>query len=314
MRRLAELVLAALLAQGAAGALAQAPAGSAVASPAGPTVTVAAAGDIACEAGEQPSLRACQQAATARLVESLKPDAVLAIGDLQYPTGTLLQMKGSYDKTWGAFKSITYPVPGNHEYYNLATGYHDYWGHRVGTYHDPWYSFDLGAWHVLALDSDCTYVGGCGADSREVRWIRQDLAAHPSTCALAFFHHPRFSSGPHGNNQELAPVWRALQAGGVDVILNGHDHDYERFDLQDANGRLDRSHGIREFVVGTGGAPQYFVLWPHAHSQALRAGVFGVLKLTLRPASYDWRFMPIPGESYTDSGSTACHPAPSPTP
>jgi len=276
------------------------------------TVTVAAAGDIACEPGAVPSVRACQQAATAKLVETMHPDAVLAIGDLQYPTGLLTSFKGSYDKTWGAFKSITYPVPGNHEYYNLANGYFDYWGKRVGTRDQSWYSFDLGAWHILALNSNCHYSGGCQDGSPEVEWIKADLAAHPTTCALAFFHQPRFSSGPHGNYKNLEPIWRALQAGGVDVVLNGHDHDYERFALQDPNGRLDPTHGIREFVVGTGGAPQYFVLWRRAHSQALEVGTFGVLKLTLESAAYAWSFVPIDNGRYHDSGSHACHAPPAP--
>ncbi|HKI58332.1 MAG TPA: metallophosphoesterase [Trueperaceae bacterium] len=276
------------------------------------TVTVAAAGDIACEPGSQPSLRACQQAATAKLVQAMHPDAVLAVGDLQYPTGLLTSFQGSYDESWGAFRAITYPVPGNHEYYNLANGYFDYWGSRVGTRDESWYSFDLGGWHILALDSNCPYNGGCQEGSPEVSWIEADLAAHPSTCALAFFHHPRFSSGPHGDNEAMAPMWRALQAGGVDVILTGHDHDYERFALQDADGRLDPAHGIREFVVGTGGAPQYFVLWRRAHSQALQVGTFGVLKLTLQPDAYGWSFVPIAGETYSDSGSHACHAPPSP--
>lgn len=276
------------------------------------TVTVAAAGDIACEPGSQPSLRACQQAATAKLVEAMNPDAVLAVGDLQYPNGLLGSFVKAYDASWGAFKYITYPVPGNHEYYSRAGGYFDYWGGRVGRPGEGWYSFDLGTWHILALNSNCPYVGGCGEGSPEVRWIEKDLAAHPSTCALAYFHHPRFSSGPHGDDERMAPIWRTLQAGGVDVILSGHDHDYERFALQDADGRLDRGSGIREFVVGTGGAPQYFVLWRRPHSQALEVGTFGVLKLTLRPSAYDWSFVPIAGSDYQDSGSQACHAPPSP--
>lgn len=290
-------MLAALQAAGAAG-----PARS---------VTVVAAGDIACEAGAVPGPRACQQAATAALVESLHPDAVLAIGDLQYPDGTLRQYRESYARSWGRFKAITYPVPGNHEYYGGASGYYAYWGARAGPPGKGYYSFDLGAWHILAINSNCDSVGGCGTDSPEVRWIRSDLAAHPTRCALAFFHHPRFSSGPHGNDVRMVPIWRALQAGGVDVVLDGHDHDYERFARQDPSGVLDRRHGIREFVVGTGGAPQFVVLWRRAHTRSLEVGTFGVLELTLRPGAYDWRFVPVGKSAFRDSGSTPCHAPPS---
>ncbi len=285
--------------------------GSARAQPGTASVTVVAVGDIACEPGAAPGPRACQQQATADLTASLHPDAVLAVGDLQYPFGSLASFRAAYERSWGRFKAITYPVPGNHEYYRGADGYFAYWGARAGDPSKGYYSFDLGAWHVLALNSNCPAVGGCGSDSPEVRWIAADLKAHPSLCTLAFFHHPRFSSGPHGNDERMAPFWTALQAGGVDIVLSGHDHDYERFALQDARGRLDPAHGIREFVVGTGGAPQYVVLWRRAHSQALKVGTFGVLELTLGKDAYDWAFRPAAGASFHDSGSTACHARPS---
>jgi len=282
------------------------------AKPASAPVTVVAAGDIVCEPGATPGPRACQQQATADLVQRIHPDAVLAVGDLQYPYGSLASFQDAYDASCGRFKAITYPVPGNHEYYRGAQGYFAYWGARAGDPSKGYYSFDLGAWHVLALNSNCPAVGGCGPDSAEARWITADLKAHPSLCTLAFFHHPRFSSGPHGNDESMAPFWTVLQAGGVDVVLSGHDHDYERFALQDADGRLDPAHGIREFVVGTGGAPQYVVLWRRAHSRALEVGTFGVLQLTLRNDGYAWAFRPVPGGNFHDAGSTACHAPPSP--
>ena len=285
-------------------------AGRARAQPDTAPVTIVAAGDIACEPGATPGPRACQQQATADLVQRIHPDAILAVGDLQYPYGSLESFRKAYDASWGRFKAITFPVPGNHEYYKGVSGYFAYWGARAGDPSKGYYSFDLGAWHVLALNSNCPAVGGCGSDSPEVRWIAADLKAHPSLCTLAYFHHPRFSSGPHGNDERMAPFWKALQAGGVDVVLSGHDHDYERFALQDADGRLDPAHGIREFVVGTGGAPQYVVLWRRAHSQALEVGTFGVLELTLEKDAYAWAFRPVPGGAFHDSGSTACHAPP----
>jgi len=275
--------------------------------PAGPTVTVAAAGDIACAADEPATPRSCQQAATAALIEAHRPDAVLAVGDLQYPKGSLEDFLTSYDRTWGAFKSITWPVPGNHEYYGGGSGYFGYWGPRAGDPEKGYYSFDLGAWHILALNSECEAIGGCGADGPQIRWLRSDLAANPTRCALAYFHKPRFSSGPHGSNRAYEPLWRALQGGGVDVVLGGHDHDYERFALQDAQGLPDPDHGMRQFVVGTGGAPQYVVLWKRSNIEVLRARAFGALFLTLAPDSYSWTFRSIQGEAFSDSGATACH-------
>ncbi len=296
------LLVALTLAPGPAGVRADGPPATA---PSADTVRVAAAGDIACPADDPPALRSCQQAATAALVERLAPDAVLAVGDLQYPRGALSDFRTSYDRTWGAFFDITYPVPGNHEYYGGGDGYFAYWGSRAGDPAKGWYSFELGAWHVLALNSNCSEIGGCGPGSAQGDWIRRDLALHPTACSLAFFHHPRYSSGPHGSDDALAPLWRLLLDGGVDVVLSGHDHDYERFAPQDADGNADPS-GIREFVVGTGGAPTYFTLLPRRNSQELRAGAFGVLLLTLRAHGYEWSFEAIAGTGYHDSGTAAC--------
>ncbi len=288
-------------AQGAAGA-------------SGPTVTVAAAGDIACDPsngnfnGGAGTGSACQQGATAEAVAALAPDAVLVLGDNQYEQGTRAQYDVSYAPSWGAFMANTYPVPGNHEYYTSgAAGYYDYFGNRAGDPTKGYYSFDLGAWHVVALNSNCAKVGGCDAGSPQEQWLRADLAAHPARCTLAYWHHPRYSSGNHGDDAAMTDIWQALADAGADVVLSGHDHDYERFAPQDAHGHRDDAAGVRQFVVGTGGRSHYGLPAPGPNSQAVSDDTFGVLSMTLRPDSYDWAFAPIAGQSYSDSGSADCH-------
>jgi 3',5'-cyclic AMP phosphodiesterase CpdA len=248
-------------------------------------VTVVAAGDIAC-----PLSLACHD--TAGLVEALKPDAVLALGDLQYERGELADFEAVYDKAWGRFKSITHPVPGNHEYASAgAAGYFAYWNVK------PWYSVDIGGWHVVALNSNCRSVGGCGPGSPQERWLKADLAAHPATCTLAFWHHPRWSSGYNGSDPGYDPFWADLAAAGADVVLSGHDHDYERF-------APDR--GIRQFVAGTGGRSVYPVLNHEAGSEVINDASYGVLELTLQPKGYSWNFVPLGDSKFRDSGHADC--------
>jgi len=245
--------------------------------------------------------------ATAKLLEKI-PGTVIAIGDLAYPDGSKENFT-CYNKTWGRVKDRTRPAPGNHEFHSKDAAYYfEYFGKAAGEPGDGFYSYDLGAWHILALNSECPEVGGCETESRQEKWVRADLAAHPSACTLAYFHKPRFSSGgKHGDDLEVKALYQALYDAHADVILNGHDHDYERFAPQDANGNADPARGIREFVVGTGGKNHRPFGLPHPNSEVRNADAFGVLELTLRSNGYDWQFIAEPGKTFTDVGSGVCH-------
>ena len=264
--------------------------------------TLIAAGDIAqCTASGYAGSGA---EATARLVESL-PGAVLALGDLAYPNGTARQFRECYEPTWGRFKDRTRPVPGNHEYNSPgAAPYYAYWGERAGKPGEGFYSFDFGGWHIVGLNSNL--VGG-PLEAKQEQWLVADLNGHRVGCTLAFFHHARFSSGWHASDRRLNPLVRVLYAHGVDVILSGHDHDYERFAPQDPDGRLDRRRGIRSFVVGTGGA------WPgpfiriQDNSEVRIVGEYGVLWMMLEPDGYRWQFLSAPSRRRLDEGRAACH-------
>jgi len=247
--------------------------------------------------------------ATARLIDNI-PGTVFAVGDLAYPDGSDEQFAKCYGPTWGRFKERTRPAPGNHEYrQGGASGYARYFGAPAGEASRAYYSYDLGAWHIIVLNSECAAVGGCEATSPQGQWLHKDLAQHPVNCTLAYFHIPLFSSGAkHGNDAEMKPLWQALYAGGADIVINGHDHDYERFAPQDPEGHLDNTRGIREFVAGTGGKNSHRIFaQPVANSEVRNADTFGVLKLTLHANSYDWEFIPVAGKTFRDSGSGACH-------
>jgi acid phosphatase type 7 len=263
---------------------------------------VVAAGDIAecSKPGDE---------ATAELLGSI-PGTVLALGDEAYENGSPEQFANCYGPTWGRFESRTRPAVGNHEYETPnAQGYFGYFGNAAGRRGEGYYSFDLGNWHLIALNSNCSDVGGCGASSPQGRWLREDLASNRSRCTLAYFHYPLFTSGTYRPGiAAVRPLWEALYRAGADVVLNGHDHNYQRFAPQDPDGRANSERGIREFVVGTGGASQYAISNPPiANTQRYNDNTFGVLKLTLHPDSYDWRFVPVAGKSFTDSGQTPCH-------
>jgi hypothetical protein len=245
--------------------------------------------------------------ATAKLIEGID-GTVFTAGDNAYPSGTGEQFSQCYNPSWGQFRSRTRPAVGNHDWETKgAIGYLGYFG-PAATNADgrTWYSYDLGTWHVIVLDANCVKVEGCDARSAQGRWLAADLAASTARCTVAIWHQPRFSSGEHGDDPGVAPFWDALYGASADVVINGHDHDYERFKPQTPAGAADFDRGVREFVVGTGGTP----LRPFASNKPnsdIRAAVsFGVLKLTLHPTGYDWAFISTTG-IFSDSGSASCH-------
>ena len=233
---------------------------------------------------------------------------VFTAGDNVYDVGSYQEFLDCYAPSWGRFKDRTFPAPGNHDYDTPGgTGYYRYFGARAGTAGKGWYAYNRATWRLYVLTSNCAAVGGCSMGSPQQRWLAADLAAHPHRCVLAYWHHPRFSSGKHGNNLDVQGFWITLYRADAEVIINGHDHDYERFAKQNYNGQRRPYHGIREFVVGTGGAG----LRPFgpllANSVVSRADTFGVLKLVLRPGKYSWQFLPAAGGTFTDSGRGLCH-------
>jgi hypothetical protein len=233
---------------------------------------------------------------------------VLLLGDNQYENGALAKYQASYAPSWGRLVAITHPAPGNHEYVTPgAAGYFGYFGAAAGDPAKGYASFDLGGWHLIELNSNCAAIGGCGAGSPQELWLAADLAAHPGVCTLAYWHHPRFSSGPHGDDPITQAFWDDLYAAGADVVLNGHDHIYERFARQSPAGAAD-PFGMREFVVGTGGKNLTSVVTVRANSEVRRADTFGVLELTLHPNGYEWRFLGADA-TVADSGVGLCHSA-----
>lgn len=275
---------------------------------------IVAVGDIACPSSDQgdkkrklTQVEACQQMETSDLALQIQGlAAVLTLGDHQYTDGAIADFQRSYDRSWGRLKSITHPSMGNHE--RLGEGYYTYFGAAAGPRDRGYYSFDLGAWHVIALNSnrDCRIVA-CDSRSAQLEWLREDLASHQSLCTLAYWHQPRFSSGLHQENTVLSAIWEELYASNVDLVLSGHDHDYERFAPLDGNGQIDEIRGIRSFIVGTGGVShtKFSIIQPG--SMVRNSDTFGVLKLVLHPAGYEWEFLPVAGKTFTDKGKGRCH-------
>jgi hypothetical protein len=234
---------------------------------------------------------------------------VFTTGDDAYPDGSAANFADYYAPTWGRHRSRTRPVPGNHEYRTPdATGYFGYFGPAAGEPGKGYYSYDLGDWHVVALNSNCSAVGGCGAGSAQERWLRADLEASAKPCTLAYWHHPRFTSGlNHAPNRSVGPLVRALYDNGAEVVVTGHNHQYERFAPLDPRGRVDDARGIRHFVAGTGGAAFYDFGTILPGSEARDSGTFGVLRFTLSAGFYTWEFVPEAGKTFTDGGTTSCH-------
>lgn len=287
--------------------------------PVSPDPVIAAAGDIACNPasgsfnGGAGTATNCRQRYTSDLLTGGDLAAVLTLGDNQYDNATLSEFLASYDPSWGRAKPITHPAIGNHEYLTAgAAGYFDYFGTEAGERGSGYYSFDVGTWHLVALNSNCSKLPagsgahGCDEGSPQNDWLEADLAAHPSECTLAYWHHPRYSSGGHGNHVTMTPSWRDLYAAGAEVVLNGHSHDYERFAPQDPVAGAD-PQGIREFVVGTGGVGTTAFGTTKPNSEVRATGNFGVLRLTLHPNAYDWSFAAAAGSTLTDAGSAPCH-------
>jgi hypothetical protein len=284
---------------------------------------IAAAGDIACDPsstsfnGGNGSSSSCRMKYTSDLIVNGGYAAVIALGDNQYYCGGYSAYQQAYDLSWGRVKSITHPSVGNHEYLTSggtgcdasntgAAGYFNYFGAAAGDPTKGYYSLDIGTWHVVALNSNCSSAGGCGTGSPQYNWLQSDLQAHPNACTLAYWHIPLYSSGGRASSN-MRILWQVLYDNNADLVLEGHDHTYERFAPQNAAAGLDTARGLRSFIVGTGGANHTSFTTVAANSEVRDSATFGILAVTLHPTSYDWHFIPEAGKTFTDSGSTACH-------
>jgi len=264
---------------------------------AAPPAVLVGAGDIALCG---PNLANAEL--TARLLDGIT-GAVFTAGDNTQDRGTAQEFRDCFEPTWGRHKSRMRPVPGNHDYGTPhASPYFDYFGEAAGPRGQGYYSYDLGAWHIVALNSNIPMDPG----SAQASWLRADLQENRSGCTAAYWHHPLSSSGPNGGSNGVRHAWELLHEFGAEVVINGHDHLFERFAPQDASGRMDPQRGIRQFTVGTGGVFLYSVAKIQPNSE-VRGNSHGVLKLTLRSDGYDWLFIPVAGNSFSDAGSASCH-------
>jgi len=279
----------------------------------GEPFTVAAVGDIACRPtsssfnGGLGTSTECRQKYVADLIATAAPDAVLVLGDNQYDTGSLSDYNASYANSFGSLLDKTYPVPGNHEYRTAAAaGYYAYFGARAGDAAKGYYSTDLGGWHVIALNSNCEAIGGCSTSSPQGVWLAADLAASSASCTLAFMHHPRYNAGEHAGRGGLNGLWTLLYRAHADIVLAGHEHSYERFQLMGPSSVPDPVNGIRSWVVGTGGKSLYASTLVSPFAEVTDRSSYGALFLTLGDGSYSWEFRSESYAGFSDSGSETC--------
>lgn len=269
-------------------------------------LTVLAAGDIAdCRKTPAAQSKAVQTALLVEAVLQKDPDAkVLTLGDNTYPIGKPEEFSECYDPTWGKFKASTLPSPGNHDYgVPMAAGYYNYFDELAGPDRRGYYRKSLGAWSFYSLNSNLSGV----AMQDQISWLQAELQKNKTACALAYWHHPVFSSGGHGNNDVMQSVWKLLSAAKFDIVLTSHDHDYERISPLDSNGNRDDKNGLRSFVVGTGGTSLTPMFFAKDFSEIRNNDTHGVLKLDLQSKSYNWEFLPIAGQTFTDHGRGDCH-------
>ncbi|MDQ1288704.1 MAG: acid phosphatase type 7 [Actinomycetota bacterium] len=259
-------------------------------------------------AGDVGTCRREGDSATTKLLEKI-PGTIFTAGDTSQDDGEPQQYEECVDPTWGTFKNRLRPAPGNHDYFTEdAAGYFGYFGKSAGVKGKGYYSYDLGNWHVVALNSNCDKIGGCGEGSAQERWLRADLAANDKPCTAAYWHHSLFTSSDHEPEKAVKPLFAALYDNGAEIVMNGHNHVYERFAPQDPDGSRDNAKGIRQFTVGTGGGGEHYAFGTiQDNSEVRNNDTYGVLKLTLKPDGYSWAFVPVEGGDFTDSGKGSCH-------
>lgn len=265
-------------------------------------VVLAGAGDISI-CGQDGDDR------TALLLERIRPDIVFTAGDNSNESGTFEEYVGCFDASWGKFRGMIRPAPGNHDYaaHEDGAAYFQYFGESAGEIGEGYYAYEAGGWLVMALNSNCLNIDGCGPSSPQVQWLEAQLEASTARCTLAYWHHPRWTSGLAGNSHWLDAFWQVLYAHGAEIVISGHDHHYERFAPQDPSGNADAERGIRQFVVGTGGASQRGLADPLPNSEVRHTGEYGVLELVLYPDRYEWTFHSVEPDGFSDSGVGYCH-------
>ena len=270
-----------------------------------PSLPGSAVGAVLVGAGDIAACGNTGSEETARLLDAID-GVVFTAGDNAYEDGTVQEYRDCYDLTWGRHKARTRPSPGNHEYQTpAALPYYSYFGAIAGLPGLGYYGYDVGAWHIVSLNSNVA----AGPGSAQYQWLQADLAVSRAQCTMAYWHHPVFSSGEHGNDPQMQPIWRLLYDHGTALVINGHDHDYERFALQDPDGRPDPTRGIREIISGTGGRSLRAFPTMVPNSEVRSDSTYGVLKLTLGTGTYAWEFVPVAGGSFRDAGSGSCRAA-----